>query len=100
MIHEDGHIESELAEPYDILLNPRLRARAQAATHLGTVATAQEQARQADWATWEVSLNDSAHKEKHPVGAGEPCQPRGRPGSNNEILVGERGLEPPCPYGH
>jgi site-specific DNA recombinase len=94
-IHDDGHIESELAEPYDILLSPTLRARAQAAVHLGEVAVPQEQPAEPDWKTLEASFNDSTHKDERLVGAGQTRRPPGRQGLNNEILVGAGGFEPP-----
>ena len=93
-IHDDGHIESELTELYDVLLDPKLRARAQAAVHLGEAAASKKEPAEADWATWEASFNDNTHKDKRLVGAG-PRPRRRRQGSNNEILVGAGGFEPP-----
>ena len=91
-IHDDGHIESELAEPYDILLSPKVRAHAQTAAHLGTVPTQEPADR--DWATWEASFNDNTREDKRLAGAG-PRRRRRRQGLNNEILVGAGGFEPP-----
>jgi site-specific DNA recombinase len=95
IIHDDYRVESEFAGPYDILLNPKLRARAQASVHLGEVALTQEQPAEPDWATWEASFNDSTHQDKRLVGAGPPRRRRRRQGLNNEILVGAGGFEPP-----
>ena len=61
-IHEDGHIESELTEVYDVLLNPTMRARAEAAIHVGKIA-ASKVAAEADWAALEASFNDSTHQD-------------------------------------
>jgi site-specific DNA recombinase len=84
------HVESELAEPYDILLNPRL----QDSVHLGETGVTTAQEAEPDWAAWETTLNNSTHAEDL-VGAGTTRRPPSRQGLNNEIMVRARGLEPP-----
>jgi site-specific DNA recombinase len=96
LIVHDDHVESELAEPYDILLSPTLRTRAQAVVHLGEVAVTAAQSTEPNWTVWETSYNDdSAYETPGLVGAGKARRPLGRQGSNNEILVGAGGFEPP-----
>ena len=94
-IHDDGHVESEFAEPYDVLLSPTLRARAETSIQLGEVAVHQERLTQPDWRAWETSFNDNTRKAFLLAGVGKSRGPRGRQGLNNEILVGAGGFEPP-----
>ena len=89
-VHDD-HIESELAEPYDILLNPTLKARVTAPTPAGLASATGEP----DWSEWETSFNDTTREEVLLTGVGVPRRPSGRRGSNNAILVGAGGFEPP-----
>lgn len=65
LISEDREVQAELAEPYDMLLNPTLRARA-----AGTI-------------------------ERKSVEADRPRRAQGPRGSNNKTLVGAGGFEPP-----
>jgi len=86
-IHDDGHIESEFAEPYDVLLNPTLRARAKTAIRFGELVVPEAQPAQSDWKARETSFDDNTRKVFLRAGVGKPRGPRGRQGLNNEILV-------------
>jgi hypothetical protein len=76
-IDSDG-VRSELAEPYDILLSPYLRADR-------STAARQPDPGGPDWRAWEASFNEN---EPRPPSSG------GR-GSKDVLLVGAGGFEPP-----
>jgi site-specific DNA recombinase len=90
IVHDDHRVESELAEPYDILLNPTLRVRAEQAVLA-------HEAPETDWTPWEASFNENTHEAVRLVGAIPPGRPGRRQGLNKEILVGAGGFEPPLP---
>ena len=85
----DDHVESELAEPYDVLLNPTLRARVET----GPAEPLRED--EVDWSLWEASYDDNIHETEDLVGGIGPRRSRGRQGLNTTILVGAGGFEPP-----
>ena len=57
--NEDANITSELAEPFNTLLSPNVKARTQAAIHLGEVTLSQEQPSELNWQLWEASLTNN-----------------------------------------
>jgi DNA invertase Pin-like site-specific DNA recombinase len=71
-VKESGEIRGELAEPFNTLLSPSVRALTSA--HVP----------EADWSAWEASFN-------------EPEALEGAPGLSQTTLVGGTGLEPVTP---
>ena len=91
-VEEDGELSSILAEPFDVLLDPRIRelATAPVPTRASLVAPG---AQESDWSAWETSFNETgAH---HAVGAQTNGPLRSHVGLNRETLVGAGGFEPP-----
>jgi site-specific DNA recombinase len=91
-VEDDGGITSILAEPFDVLLDPRVRdlATAPVPTRAAVVAAG---AQETDWSALEASFNEKgAH---HAVGAGTTRLRRSHVGLNRETLVGAGGFEPP-----
>lgn len=82
-VYSDGHVTSELAEPFDILLGEDLR----------TLAANPRDPQEVDWTALEDSWNEEgAHDE---VGAFQIDRPsRGR-GLNYATMVAPGGIEPP-----
>ena len=77
-VEDDGDSQADLAEPFKALLS-----LAETADPL-----------EADWQTWEASINDNTHEEDL-VGVGlTPGPQRGR-GLTYEHMVGGGGFEPP-----
>jgi site-specific DNA recombinase len=91
-ICEDGEIRSELAQPFDTLLNHALHDRA---TSLPAKRVAKSKStEQPDWLAWEASFNEDTHEEGL-VGVGTTRRPLGRLGLTNESMVEAGGIEPP-----
>jgi hypothetical protein len=80
LVFDDQQVQAELAEPYDMLLNPTLRARA-AGLIEGEVR--------------EVERDDAVPLADKSARKGKPRRAEGRRGFNNETLVGAGGFEPP-----
>ena len=87
-------ITSELAEPFNTLLSPKVKARTQAAIHLGEAALLQEQPTELSWQLWEESLNNNAPEEQVLEGVGQTRLTRAL-GLRDEVMVELGGLEPP-----
>ena len=90
---QDANITSELAEPFNTLLSPNVKARTQAAIHLGEVTLSQEQPSEINWQLWEVSLNTNTPEEQVLEGVGQTRLTRAL-GLRDEVMVEPAGLEP------
>ncbi len=96
-VDEDANITSELAEPFNTLLSPKVKARTQAAIHLGEAALLQEQPAELNWQLWEESLNNNAPEERVLEGVGQTRLTRAL-GLRDEVMVELGGLEPPTSW--